>query len=118
MDSSWIGISAGSLMSSPSSPSPLSSPRDLRHRMDQDSHQTTHDRALDADELQVLPDVQLDLARRLAAVPLVDGLGDDRGQLTSVAIHEEHRERGRALVQPDPELAVVLQSLAERDDLG
>ena len=55
-----------------------------RDRVNQDAHETADDGAVDPDELQVTAHVQLDPLRRLLAVPALDGVRDDRGELGAV----------------------------------
>ena len=50
------------------------------------------DGPVDPDELQVPPDVQLDLVRRLLAIPPLDGVADHRHEFVAVAVDEEGGE--------------------------
>src|SRR6476469_1378469 len=67
----------------------ISEPSSRHHHrdgVDQHPHQAADDGAVDADELQVAADVQLDPAGGLLAVPALDGVRDHRGQLTAVTV--------------------------------
>src|SRR5215216_6193304 len=54
-----------------------SAAEELGDRVDDQAGQAAHQRAVDADELQVLADLQLDLARRVLRVPRGDRAGDE-----------------------------------------
>ena len=84
------------------------------HRVDQHADQAADDGAVDPDELQVAADVQLDPAGRLLAVPALDGVGDDRGQLGAVPVDGEDRGVGGQAVQPGAQLVVGEQPVGER----
>src|SRR3954468_8312882 len=85
--------------------------------MDHESHQSSYDRAVDADELQVTSDMQLDPACRLTSVPAFDGVGDDGRDLGAVALDHEDGEVRRARVDGRPERGVLAEPGAERPEL-
>ena len=56
--------------------------------MQRQAHPSTYDRPIDADELQVPPEQQLQLGRGLRGIPPLDGPGDQPGELVVELIGE------------------------------
>src|SRR5215207_666570 len=69
-------------------PYPARSEEDLGGGMDGQAGERADDRAVDADELQVPPDLQFDLAGGLDTVPALDGVGDQGRDLAGVMPHD------------------------------
>src|SRR5690606_18661212 len=85
---------------------------------DEHTDQTAHDGAVDADELQVATDVQLDALRGLHAVPPLDGLGDHRSELAAVAVDHEDGRVAEHPVESFLEGDVVSHPRTELDQFG
>jgi hypothetical protein len=66
-------------------------------------HARAHHRAVDADVLQVGPEEQFQLARRLGGVPPLDGPRDEAGELVVELVGEG----------PDPGLHHALEAVGE-----
>ena len=86
--------------------------------MDQDADQAADDGAVDPDELQVAADVELDPVGGLLAVPPLDGVRDDRGELGAVPVDDEDRGVGGDPVEPPAQVLVDGEPLGEGDQLG
>ncbi len=56
-------------------------------------HASPYHRAVDADELQIAPEEQFQLARRLGGVPPLDGPGDKPGKVVVKLIGERPGSR-------------------------
>ena len=56
--------------------------------MDHQPRKAADHGAVDADELQIPPDLKFDAARRVGRVPPLDGGGDDVGHLAAIVLHD------------------------------
>ncbi len=81
--------------------------------MDHDAGQPADDGAVDADELEVAPDLQLHLARRGVGVPALDGAGDHVADLVAIVVDHVTDAAQDPVVDLALELLVDRQPLAE-----
>src|SRR5918995_3088470 len=75
-------------------------------RVDREAGERADHRAVDADELQIASDLQLELLGGLTRVPALDGLGDDPGDLAAVVAHDVGRGIRHPLVDLPGEFGV------------
>src|SRR5213079_1548708 len=72
----------------------------LRQCVDRQPDQATHQGAVDAHELQVAADVQLELACQLGSVPLIDAADDVAADVFAVALDQRRRGAQQLVVDP------------------
>ena len=85
----------------------------LADGVDRQAGEPADDRAVDADELQVTADLQLDAPRRVGAVPALDGRGDEVGDLTAVVLDDVGERPLDPVLELRLQLDVGGQALAE-----
>src|SRR5688500_6306786 len=88
--------------------------REPRQRRDGEASEAAHQRAVDADVLQVGADVALELLHQLLLLPAVDLVLDEAADLRAVLLDQRRQRLEDLLVDPLPDLAIGLELLAER----
>src|SRR5688572_1615410 len=88
--------------------------REPRQRRDGQAGEAAHQRAVDADVLQVRADVALELLHQLLFLPAIDLVLDEAADLRAVLLDQRRQRLEDLLVDPLADLAVGLELLAER----
>src|SRR6185503_17825872 len=88
----------------------------VAHGVDHDAGEATDHRAVDADELEVAADLQLDATAGVVGVPLLDGGGDQVGHLVAVLLDQVVDGPFDPAVDLGPQLGIGLDGVAEPDD--
>src|SRR5687767_6123519 len=88
--------------------------REPGQRRDGQAGEAAHQRAVDADVLQVGADVALELLHQLLFLPAVDLVLDEAADLRAVLLDQRRQRPEDLLVDPLADLAVGLELLAER----
>src|SRR5438270_6414537 len=100
----------------------ISMPSGLAHELRQDSDeqagQAAHQRAVDADVLQVRTDVALELADELVLLPAHDLVLDEAPDLGAVLLDDERRAFENLLVEPGLDFAIGAQLVPDVTGVG